>query len=294
MLTFAPDTDYGGPAGFTITTNDQGSSGSGGAWTTMGLVDIAVTTPFVAVSPRLMLEGPYNNSTGLMGDALRGSGLVPALEPYTALGYAHAGGGGGETTTAPVLAVTGNNAPVDWVVVELRDVGDPAVVLATRSALLQRDGDVVAADGSSAVQFPLSAANFHVAVRHRNHLGVMTEESVALNTIPALVDLTSLATATFGTDARRTINGAFPTQALWAGDVTFNKEVKYTGSGNDRDPILSTVGSTTPNNTVTAYSTRDVNMNGQVKYAGSGNDRDPILVNVGSTTPNGLRVEQLP
>jgi hypothetical protein len=293
-LTFSPDTDYGGLAGFTITTNDQGSSGSGGAWTTMGLVDITVTTPFVAVSPRVMLEGPYSTGTGLMGDALRGSGLLPTLEPYTALGYVHAGGGGGETTTAPVLAVTGNNAPVDWVVVELRDAGDPMVVLATTSALLQRDGDVVAADGSSAVHFPPSAGDFYVAVRHRNHLGVMTESSVALNAIPALVDFTSVATNTFGIEARKTINGTFPTQALWAGDVTFNKELKYSGSGNDRDPILATVGSTTPNNTVTVYSTRDVNMNGQVKYAGSGNDRDAILVNVGSTTPNGLRQEQLP
>ena len=35
-------------------------------------------------------------------------------------------------------------------------------------------------------------------------------------------------------------------------------------------------------------------MNGQVKNTGSGNDRDPILVNVGSTTPNNVRVQQLP
>ena len=108
------------------------------------------------------------------------------------------------------------------------------------------------------------------------------------------VDLTSSALSTFGTNARKAITGTFPTQALWAGDVTFNGEIKYTGSGNDRDPILTTVGSTTPNNTVTLYSTRDVNLNGQVKYTGSGNDRDPILVNVGSTTPNNVRVQQLP
>jgi len=42
------------------------------------------------------------------------------------------------------------------------------------------------------------------------------------------------------------------------------------------------------------YSTRDVNLNGQVKYTGSANDRDPILVNVGSTTPNNVRTQQLP
>jgi len=35
---------------------------------------------------------------------------------------------------------------------------------------------------------------------------------------------------------------------LWAGDATFNGQIEYTGSGNDRDPILVNVGSTTPNN----------------------------------------------
>ena len=88
--------------------------------------------------------------------------------------------------------------------------------------------------------------------------------------------------------------GTFPTQGLWAGDVTFKGESKYTGASNDRDPILVTVGSTTPNNTVNGYSTRDTNMDGVVKYTGSNNDRDRILVNMGSTTPNGIRVQQLP
>jgi hypothetical protein len=37
-----------------------------------------------------------------------------------------------------------------------------------------------------------------------------------------------------------------------------------------------------------------VNLSGQVKYTGTANDRDPILVNVGSTTPNNTRVRQLP
>ena len=70
--------------------------------------------------------------------------------------------------------------------------------------------------------------------------------------------------------------------------------MKYTGSANDRDPILTTVGSTTPNASVNTYSSRDINMNGQVKYTGSANDRDPILLNVGSTTPNNTRNAQLP
>jgi len=258
-------------------------------------LSFTVTLPSqVLVSLKGALEGPYNPTTGLMGDALRTLPSFPLTEPYTALGYAHTGGGGGETVAPAVLAVTGNNAIVDWVVVELRDIAVPATVVASRSALLQRDGDVVALDGASPVTFNLPPGTFNVALRHRNHLGVMENNGVALSSTSTVVDLSSVATSTFGTNARKSITGTFPTQALWAGDVTFNGQVKYTGSGNDRDPILTTVGSTTPNNSVNLYSTRDVNLNGQVKYTGSGNDRDPILVNVGSTTPNNVRTQQLP
>ena len=79
-----------------------------------------------------------------------------------------------------------------------------------------------------------------------------------------------------------------------AGDVTFNGTVRYTGTGNDRDPIILRVGGSTPNNTVSGYWREDVNMDGVVKYTGTANDRDIILTNVGSTTPNSTRVATLP
>ena len=246
----------------------------------------------VRVRPKVFLEGPYVQAQGLMSDALRAAGLVPTSTPYAALGYTHVGGGGGETTSPAVLAATGNDAIVDWVVVELRSSASPATRVATRAALVQRDGDVVSTDGTSALQFNVPLGSYHVAVRHRNHLGAMTQSPVSLSSTAATVDLTSAATATFGTAARKTIGSA---QVLWAGDVTFNGNIAYIGSGNDRDPILVTVGNTTPNNIISGtYSTRDVNMNGNVQYIGSGNDRDLILVNVGNTTPNNVRVQQLP
>ena len=251
-----------------------------------------VTTPNVQVSPKIFLEGPYSTGTGLMSDALRSGGLVPASQPYTALGYAFTGTpGAGGTLGGGVLAVTGNNAIVDWVIVELRTAASPAVIAASCAALVQRDGDVVALDGTSPVSITIGAGSYHVAVRHRNHLGAMTSAAVALSGTTTTVDLTSAATAAYGTEARKTVGTI---QALWTGDVTFNKQLKYTGSGNDRDPILVRVGSTTPNNTVAGYYLEDTNLNGVVGYTGSGNDRDVILVNVGSTTPNNTRQEQLP
>jgi hypothetical protein len=35
-------------------------------------------------------------------------------------------------------------------------------------------------------------------------------------------------------------------------------------------------------------------MDGLVKYSGVGNDRDPILSNIGGTVPTNTRLEQLP
>ncbi len=291
---FSPILGFSGTATVTITTNDQGNTGSGGNLTDVDVLTINVTPSNVQVSVKAMLEGPYDPNTGSMNDALRTANVIPTGEPYTALGYLFVGGGG-ESVSPTVFSPTGNNAIVDWVIVELRDNADPSIVVASRSALIQRDGDVVATDGTSPVTLAIAPGTYRVALRHRIHLGVMTLNGVPLSGLPSTVNFTSVATSTYGTAALKSVSGTFPTQALWAGDVSFNGEVKYTGSANDRDPILVTVGSTTPNNIIAnTYSTRDVNMNGNVQYAGSGNDRDPILVNVGSTTPNNLRLQQLP
>jgi hypothetical protein len=227
-----------------------------------------------------------------MNDGLRSAALVPSTEPYTtSLGYSKVAKGGAEVLGTGVLNTTGNNAVVDWVRVELRPVSQPGMIAATAHGVVQRDGDVLAGDNTNPLQFRVGAGTYHVVVRHRNHLGCMTLNPVALGPVAATVDFTSAGTATWGTNARKTVGSA---QVLWSGDVTFNHAIKYTGSANDRDPILVKVGSTTPNNTVNGYWREDVNLNGQVKYTGSGNDRDPILVNVGSTTPNNVRAEQLP
>ena len=273
---------------------DDGNSNTSGDVIDVGCVCAGAVVP-VSVPMRMMLEGPYVPSTGLMNDALRGVAAFPTTDPYPALGYSHVGSSNSGSVAPAVLAVTGNDAVVDWVIAELRSSAAPASIIVSRSVLLQRDGDVVELDGVSPVSFPVGPNSYHVAVRHRNHLGAMTAAPVALSSSSPTVDFTTTATATYGTAARKSVAGTFPAQVLWAGEVTFNAEIKYTGSGNDRDPILVTVGSTTPNNVVSnTYSTRDVNMNGEVKYTGSGNDRDPILVNVGSTTPNNTRVQQLP
>lgn len=251
-----------------------------------------VSSPSILVSPKVFLEGPYNTTLGRMNDALRTGGLLPSTQPYTGSGYAFVGSpGAGGTLAGGVLAVTGANAIVDWVIVELRTAAALSTVFASRAALLQSDGDVVELDGTTPVSFTAPAGSYHVAVRHRNHLGVMTASPIALSGTTASVDFTTGSLATYGTGATKTVGSI---QAMWTGDVTFNRTIAYTGGGNDRDPILVRVGSTTPNNSANGYFVEDTNLDGVVRYIGSDNDRDPILLNVGGTTPNATRAEQIP
>ena len=53
---------------------------------------------------------------------------------------------------------------------------------------------------------------------------------------------------------------------------------------------ISSAQCTLPN----VYDRRDTNLDGVIKYTGTANDRDIILTNVGSTTPNNTRTQQLP
>ena len=148
---------------------------------------IELQNDYPAVPAKVFLQGPYNTANGLMQDDLTMNSLVPMLEPYSALGYAHINGGGGETINSSSAApASPNDEIVDWVVMELRDSANPATILATRSALVQRDGDVVDMDGTDMVRFyDLPAGTYHVAIRHRNHLGVMTNTPVVLNSLGA-------------------------------------------------------------------------------------------------------------
>ena len=286
-----------GTTGWYVTTPSSGSFGfalgsdynvyvTGGGTARLGQAAPAG----VLVAPKVFLEGPFVSGTGLMGDALHTNGLIPMVEPYAALGYVHTGPAGGPTS-AGVLTVTGNNAIVDWVLVELRDGSNMTSVIRSRSALLQRDGDVVDIDGASPVSFTAPPGTYFVAVRHRNHLGCMSSTAITLSGIAATVDLTSSSTGTFGIDARKSI-GVW--RVLWAGDATFNGQLKYTGSLNDRDPMLVVLGGNTPNNVVYGYHREDVNLDGAVKYTGANNDRDMILVNIGGTDPTNTRSAQLP
>ena len=247
----------------------------------------------VRLSMKILLEGPYDQSAGLMNDALRANDKLPWRPPYSFLNNQQLATNMLESNMSSFIrSITGSDAPVDWVLVELRDPNNQATIVYARTALVQRDGDVVMQNGQGPLSCNIAAGSYYVVVKHRNHLGIMTAAPVPLNLNTATIDFTIPGTATYGTNARKQVGTRM---VMWAGDAKGNGTVQYTGTNNDRDPILTAVGGTTPNSTIgPVYDLRDTNMDGVIKYTGAGNDRDPILINVGSTTPNSTRTQQLP
>lgn len=243
------------------------------------------------MAPKVLLDGPFVEATGLMKDDLRTLGFIPMAEPYSAMGFNSSVADIEQRIVPGVLDITGNDAIVDWVWLELRADADPAEVVAARAALVQRDGDVVDLDGRSPIGMGVPDGDYHLAVRHRNHLGAMTYSSYALNGSATAIDLSLPATGIWGTEGTR-MTGTH--RMLWSGDVNADGSVKFTGPGNDRDILLLEIGGSVPTAIATGYSATDVNMDGVIKYTGTGNDRDPILLNVGSNPPTRVLIEQLP
>lgn len=205
------------------------------------------------ISVVVYLQGAYDSGAGLMRDDLRTNNLLPLSEPYTGLGYTHVGGGG-ETTQQTVLDITGPEAIVDWVFLELRDPSNPSMVRATRSALLQADGDVVDVDGVSPVDLAaIPAGDYYVAVKHRNHVGVMSAVPVTLAGVPSVIDFTSdLGQIYGGSNAVGHLdNGKL---GLFSGDFNHNMQIQNT----DYNSMVQTLGRA-------GYRSGDFDLNGQVQ-----------------------------
>lgn len=281
-------------AGTSMVATASGDLLMGGSFTS---VDGRAVHHFVRVEVtptlhvRAFLQGPFDMGTQLMNNNLSQIQVIPLQEPYTALGYTHTGGGGGEMATTAIYGGISASGIVDWVVVELRDAVDPAIVVASRAALLRRDGLVVDHTLGPLLPFgPDPDGTYYIAIRHRNHLGAMTDEPMPIGA-NAMADFARGYADTYGIGAVWTDPYY---SLLWSGDTNFDGELKYVGAGNDRDPILLRVGGTTPNGTVIGYFNEDVTLNGISQYVGSFNDRDPILQNVGGLVPTATRTQQLP
>ncbi|WP_018620617.1 Ig-like domain-containing protein [Spirosoma luteum] len=304
--TYTPAAGFSGPTSFTYSACN--SAGNCAQATTTVLVQ--APAPLISLLPQVYLQGALFGVTSpnvLMRDDLRSKGHIPLTHPY---GYLTP-----ITATAAmnpsVTAVTGPNAIADWVFVELRDSFNPSIVVDSRAALLQRDGDIVDVDGVSPVQFgQVNPGSYYVAVRHRNHLGVMSLNALPMSATTTTVDFRNPNTPTFTYTGITSYTQAAINQsqvivqqgvAMWAGNAnldnassTPHNSIFFQGTNNDVnaiygqviDPNINTLAS--PIFKLRGYYSGDVNMNGEVIFQGTGNDTEFIYQNVINNHPGNV------
>ena len=236
-----------------------------------------VSNTGICMAPKVYLQGPLLTSgTTLMDDNLRSSNLLPLTSPYV------------DALVAPscVFDITGNNAIVDWVWLEIRDANNNTNVLANRSALLQRDGDIVShVDGTSTIKFGLPYGDYYVLVNHRSHLPVMSQ-IISLDGSCKDINFTDGSTTTFGANAQTTLGIPAGTYAMWAGDATGNNEIKFSGSSNDSNSIRDAVVNASGNifgsisYNYVGYLNTDVDLSNSAKFSGTNNDSNIVKDNV--------------
>ena len=229
------------------------------------------------VLPKVFLQGaalnPNVGEESLMRDDLRIAGYIPTSSPYNL-----------DSIDAAILNVTGVNAIVDWVYVELRDANDNTFIVANTSALLQRDGDVVSLDGVSPVSISsIPPGDYYVSIKHRNHLGIMTATTITLSSTVTIVDFTDANNAiTYGTDAQTTFGMPSGITAMWSGDTNGDGRLNYSGALSDV-PFIRRQVFNDPNNSVfggppvasypsQGYVGTDANLDGVTVYSGASSD----------------------
>jgi Dockerin type I domain len=152
-----------------------------------------------------------------------------------------------------VLSVTGNNAIIDWVFVELRNPSVPSTILYTRSALLQADGDIVDVDGVSPLVFlNVPANNYYLGIRHRNHLIIQTTAAISFvaNTIKS-VDFSDKI-ANISTSKMNELDNL---KVMRGGDLNNNGDITAFDVSKVRQANVTGQSD--------SYKNEDVNMNGQ-------------------------------
>jgi hypothetical protein len=202
------------------------------------------------VSPIAFLEGaalnPNSGENNLMRDDLRLNGWLTSnatTSPYPDALIAD----------PAVFNTTGPDAIVDWVFVELRDKNDTTNIIDSQSAFLQRDGDVVGIDGFSALGFDQDQDDYYVAIKHRNHLGLLSAATYSLNASKTVVDLASNSSDVEGTNNAvvALANGKF---GAYTGDYDNNNQVQ----NSDASSVIQLIGGA-------GYDNADMDANTQIQ-----------------------------
>ena len=176
---YTPNASYTGTDQFLYKICDNGSP------TLCDTATVYITVyefPCLTINLKVLLEGPLNNATGLMGTALNQRGLLPGQTPIGQFGVATPAGHPYSGAPWNLVDTTGQNIHsypsnvVDWVLVSLRTTNTIATNVLRVPALLLQDGTISFINPC----FSLPSGNYFIVIEHRNHMGVMSPTAASV------------------------------------------------------------------------------------------------------------------
>jgi hypothetical protein len=212
-------------AGNTATGNARGATLTGTA--PAGITALALAEQGIAVRLVVALQGPLNiNRSGTMGTGLNREGVLDTYalnQPYNVAPFDYTGT---ESVSAGYFAA--RPTLVDWVLLELRSASDNTTIVARQAGLLRNDGVVLTPKGDQTITFPgLNSGSYYLAVRHRNHLTVLSNGAQALSSEPITYNYTTGLAKALDNGNGNSMVLEYGKWAMWAGNPT--------GAGNRPD-----------------------------------------------------------
>jgi len=186
--------------------NDNGAKGvvNFNPWTNAVHDELYPSAGF-DVNLKVYLEGPFNGAD--MNTNLNPN-HIPLAQPFNVAPWNYPG-------SEAVVSIP-NVDIVDWILVELRDAADAAsatsgTVIAQQAAFLNDDGTIVGTDGTVLPNFDVSVSDqLFVVIWHRNHLGIMSANSLSEAGGIYTYDFTTSAAQAYGTNSQKDIgSGVF-------------------------------------------------------------------------------------
>ncbi len=130
---------------------------------------VTINSGPVALKVKALMEGPYN-SGGNMHTTLSTQGILPLNQPFNAPPWNYSGSESVSSIPADV---------VDWVFLEILD--NSYNVVDERAAFIKNNGTIVDTDATTTIDFnTIIPGNYYVVVKARNHVGLMSDNSISL------------------------------------------------------------------------------------------------------------------
>ena len=180
-----------------------------------------------------ILRGPWNSSTSLMNTGMNINNIIQTGQPYNVSPFNYFG-----TESANPIP---NANVVDWVLVELRkptpalpENATSGTIVGRKAGFLLNNGTIVDVDGVTPISFDISKqGDAFIAIRHRNHLGILSNLITSNVTGSFANDFTVLSN-NFKDNINATsdpvvlLAGASGKYGMWAGDANKNNIVNGT------------------------------------------------------------------